>query len=99
MISTTGNLRIDEINFITAAKSIKGNFKKLDRVYFEHFCNKLSIGDTVITGKCSVAADIIIKVAEKLGIEIQCKSGLQKLTLGDVKKEVHKSVVKSSTDF
>lgn len=55
----------------------------------------MEVGDLVITGAKSSAADIIVKVGGKFVIELQIKSGIHKLSYVQVKK----SVVNCSSDF
>ena len=99
VIANNGNLTIPDIDTIVAERSIGNNTKKLSKDNLGYFCQKLALGDVVVTGKKSAAADIIIKLAENMVIEIQCKSGEQILNCQDVQREVMKSVAKISKGF
>lgn len=97
VIQNTGQLSRDSIASIVRRRSIEESCR-LSRKDFGYFCDQLQVGDLVVTGQKSSAADVIVKAGEKFVIEIQIKTGEQ-LSLRDVETEVNKSVVRDSPDF
>lgn len=94
-----GNLTRIEISGIVKSRSIGQNTCRVDHDDFPYFCDQLTVGDIVITGPKSSAADFIIKLGPKFVLECQLKTGEQVLSKKMVDDEVSKSVAMNSQAF
>lgn len=90
-VNKKGILSVKEMNIM---RNEGVEFKKvLPPILLGDFYDELELGEINLLGRQSSSCDLVVKIEHKLVLELQIKSGKQKLSRKEVEEEVSKSVV------
>lgn len=96
IVKKGGALSQDEIKDVASSHNRVKVKKLLPPSLLGFFYDQLEIGAMVIFGPKSSSCDIVIKLQEKLVVELEMKSGVSKKT---IEEELDKSVVTASPNY